>query len=220
MGVKSRDSLASRAECLLGPGHVTAQALPSPVSLFHRPTCSGDRLGAGPGLQGQPHRSKLAGAGDGGGAGAQHTLLACRLGRVWPWGLGGHLGPGLAGGSSCLTLARRRAGEAAPARRVADHSALLQACGVRRRSSEEAQQRVVVTQGREGADRQLHLGKGRAARTRSLLPQPGEWASSQPGPTRGTCPLVCSMAALLNVDPCSLESSLEPNSTSPKWDPI
>ena len=117
----------------------------------------------------------------------------------------------MAGGSSCLTLARRRAGEAAPARRVADHSALLQACGVRRRSSEEAQQHVVVTQGREGADRQLHLGKGHAAHARSLPPRPGKRASSRPGPTQGTCPLVCSMAALLNVDPCPLESSLEPN---------
>lgn len=129
-------------------------------------------------------------------------------------------GLGLAGGSRCLTLARRRAGEAAPAWRVADHGALLQACGVRRRSSKEAQQRVVVAQGREGADSQLHLGKGRAAHARMLRPRPGVRATSRPSPTRGTCPLLGSLAALLNVDPYPLESPLEPNSVSPAWDPL
>ena len=143
------------------------------------------------------------------------------LGSQWAaWGVSGHPGPGLAGGSRCLTLARRRAREAAPARRVADHGALLQPCGVRWRSSKEAQQHVVVTQSREGADSQLHLGKGRAAHARTLPSRPGERATSQPSPARATCPLVCSLAALLNVDPCPLESSLEPNSTSPEWDPL
>ena len=129
-------------------------------------------------------------------------------------------GLGLAGGSRCLTLAGRRARKTAPAWRVADHGALLQACGVRRRSSKEAQQRVVVAQGREGADSQLHLGKGRAAHARTFPPRPGVWAASWLSPTQGACPLLCSLAALLNVDPCPLESPLEPNSVSPAWDPL
>lgn len=83
-----------------------------------------------------------------------------------------------AAGGWGLTLAGRRAGDAAWG--VAGDSVPFHAGRVWRRVTEQAQQLVVLAEGWEGTDGQLHLGKATWGSCRGPLPNPGSCQRGHP----------------------------------------